>query len=108
MSSRSTFTPSRAQMYCCFRRDPHPLWIQLNETELEPSEAEYIWTGTETSPNEIDAVASGLAAISRPKMGFVRGLKQDGSAPASQSAAKKGMVPGGSEWEWEWERAWER
>ena len=50
-------------MYCCFNRDPHPLWIQLKDTDPEFSAAEYIWIGTVTRPKEIDAEAIGLAAM---------------------------------------------
>src|SRR5687767_16041976 len=63
MSSRSTLVPSRAQRYCCFSREPQPLWIQLKETLAEVSAVEYIWIGTVTRPKEIDAEAIGLAAI---------------------------------------------
>ena len=53
-------------MYCCFYREPQPLWIQLKETDPEFSAAEYIWIGTVTRPKEIDAEAIGLAAIVIP------------------------------------------
>ena len=53
-------------MYCCIKRDPHPVWIQMKETDPEFSAAEYIWIGTVTRPKEIDAEAIGLAAIVRP------------------------------------------
>jgi hypothetical protein len=32
ISSRSTFSPSFAQTYCCLRREPHFAWRRLNET----------------------------------------------------------------------------
>jgi hypothetical protein len=55
ISSFSTTVPSFAQMYCCFRREPHLVWIILKLIAAEDSLEEKRLTGTETSPKEIVA-----------------------------------------------------
>src|SRR5215210_4617960 len=65
ISSFSTSEPSLAQMYCCFRREPHLVWIMLKLIALEDSLEEKRLTGTETSPKEIVAEPIDRAAMRR-------------------------------------------
>src|SRR4030095_2488548 len=58
VSARSTTSLlSFGQMYCCFSRPPHFLCNMLNDTLVFDSADEYRFTGTETRPNEIVALA---------------------------------------------------
>ena len=58
-------------MYCCLRRDPHFLCSMLNDTLALDSADEYRLTGTETSPNEIVAVAMERAGMDRRETGEI-------------------------------------
>src|SRR5215831_13827808 len=63
MSSRSTFSPSEEQMYCCFKRDPHFLCSRLKEMALCGCEAKKSFTGMETRPKEMVPDAMARAGI---------------------------------------------
>src|SRR5689334_21166184 len=63
MSARSTTTPSLAQRYCCFRREPHPLCSKLNEMPAEACVAEYSFTGMDTMPKATVSEAIERAAM---------------------------------------------
>src|SRR5690606_3249280 len=98
MSSRSTFSPSCEQTYCCFRRAPHFLCSQLKDTDAEDSADEYSLTGTETSPKEIVVDAIARALMSRPQHGgFTRVAagtrhgrpRRRRPAPASRAVASR-------------------
>jgi hypothetical protein len=52
-----------AQIYCCFSREPHLVWIILKLIAAEDSLEEKRLTGTETSPKEIVAEPIVLAAM---------------------------------------------
>src|SRR5690606_36622598 len=86
MSSRSTFSPSCEQTYCCFNREPHFLCSQLKLTAADDSADEYSLTGTETRPKEIvvDAMARALmeasAARGIHRVGSRDSLRGSGSA----------------------------
>jgi hypothetical protein len=77
MSSFSTTVPSRAQMYCCFSRDPQSLWIQLKRDRAVVSPVEYILTGTETRPNDTVAVPMARALISLLYRGIMVELQRE-------------------------------
>jgi hypothetical protein len=51
------------QMYCCLRRVLHFLCNMLNDTFVLLSEDEYRFTGTDTSPNEMVALAIDRAGM---------------------------------------------
>jgi len=52
-----------AQIYCCFKREPHLVWIMLKLIAPEDSLEEKRLTGTETSPKEIVAEPIDRAVI---------------------------------------------
>src|SRR4029434_8561691 len=62
VSSRSTFSPQVAQMYCCFRRDWSFACSMLKCTAFD-RDAGYTLTGLETTAKEIvpeDAARAGM------------------------------------------------
>src|SRR3954468_5956147 len=63
MSSRVTSSLSFGHVYCCLRRELHFLCSMLKDTFVFDSEDEYRFTGTDTRPNEIVAVAIERAGI---------------------------------------------
>src|SRR5690606_2961282 len=62
----STTTPSFAQMYCCFKREPQSLCSRLKEIAFEDCVALYSLTGIATRPNEIVNEPIERAAMGRP------------------------------------------
>src|SRR5690606_32239565 len=98
MSSRSTFSPSCEQTYCCFNREPHFLCSQLKDTAADDSADEYSLTGTETSPKEIVVDAIARALMGRPQHGGFTGVaagtrrrrsRRWRPAPASRAVASR-------------------
>src|ERR1043166_8349902 len=65
MSLRSTTTPSRAQTYCCFRRDPQAACSRLNEIADCACVAAYSLTGMDTMPKLTVTEDNARAAMMR-------------------------------------------
>src|SRR5439155_24662535 len=89
ISSFSTTDPSLEQRYCCFKREPHLVWIMLKLIAAADSLEEKRLTGTETSPKEIVAEPMVLAAIG----GWIYRQNSD---PARRGPGLTGLASGGS------------